>query len=58
MFERAICASRLLVLVAVVASIVLALGAFWIALVDVFHCLRQSLALDPGGPTPSCAARR
>jgi uncharacterized membrane protein YqhA len=44
MFERAICASRLLVLVAVVASIVLALGAFWIALVDVFHCLRQSLA--------------
>jgi uncharacterized membrane protein YqhA len=46
MFERAIWASRLLVLVAVVASIVLALGAFWIALVDVFHCLRQSLALS------------
>jgi len=37
-FERGLWASRLVILVAVVASVVLALGAFWIALVDMYHC--------------------
>ena len=37
-FERGLRASRLVILVAVVAGVVLALGAFWIALVDVYHC--------------------
>ena len=37
-FERALWDSRLLVIVAVVASAVLALGAFWIALVARVHC--------------------
>lgn len=38
-FERGLWASRLVILVAVAASVVLALGAFWIALVNVYHCL-------------------
>jgi uncharacterized membrane protein YqhA len=41
MFERGLWASRLVILVAVVAGVVLALGAFWIALVDVYHCFAR-----------------
>ncbi len=49
MFERGLWASRLVILVAVVASVVLALGAFWIALVDVYHCF--ALLVDYADPS-------
>jgi uncharacterized membrane protein YqhA len=47
-FERGPWASRLVILVGVVAGVVLALGAFWIALVDVYHCF--ALLVDQRRP--------
>ena len=49
LFERALWSSRLLVIVAVVAGVVLAVGAFWVALVDVAHCL--ALLVDYTDPS-------
>ncbi len=49
MFERGLWASRLVILVAVVASVVLALGAFWIALMDVYHLF--ALLVDYAEPS-------
>src|SRR4051812_31466276 len=49
MFERGLWVSRLVIVVAVVAGVVLALASFWIALVDVFHCL--ALLVDYANPS-------
>ena len=49
LFERALWSSRLLVLVAVVAGVVLALGAFWIALIDIVHSF--ALLVDYADPS-------
>ena len=52
MFESGLWASRPVILVAVVAGVVLALRAFWVALVDVYHCFallvdHADRSLDP-----------
>jgi hypothetical protein len=52
MFERGLGASRLVKLVAVVAGIVLALGAFCVALVDVYHCFALLVRLRRPLPQP------
>ena len=49
MFERDPWAGRLAILVAVVAGVVLALGAFWVALVDVYHCF--AMLVDYADPS-------
>jgi hypothetical protein len=48
-FERGLRASGLVILVAVVGGVALALGAFWIALVDVYHCF--ALLVDYANPS-------
>ena len=62
MFERILWVSRLVILVAVLADVVLALDAFWITLVAVLHCFALLVdyvdpSLDPR-PIPTSAARR